>query len=252
MKLMPILLINVVTVGAGIALYDHFKGEPEPAVETAMGGLDTVDLAALEDRIMERVNAGQPGLKVAGTNPSVLARLDALESRASGAPAPVATESAPGETGSAPAGTFAAPDLAGGTGEPTEDEVRRFRKIMERAEEMRRDERDLQRLDGMLTRLEITLDLDQKKKLLTAQRDFRRKVSETWRNAMRDGGGRDAARAAMDGLREEFTTEITKFMSIGDAQKISEQGAGMMRAFGGDIGMGGARRRGDNGAPRGR
>lgn len=248
MKMLPFLLMNLVVVGGGIAAYDHLRAD-DPATMTDVAAIDPVDLAAMEDRIVERLNsADQPVLRASGVDPRLTARIEALEKHM-GARAPVDAGSASpsSSVSEKPAEGFAMPALSeGGEVEPSEDEVKRFRKIMEAAERQRRDEREAERLQQMLARLEIDLNPEQQKQLLEAQRGFRRKMGETMRTAFQGGGGREAAREAMEGLREEYTTTLTKFLSVGDAQKIVENGG--MRGFGGfrgrDGGAGAAGRRG--------
>lgn len=247
MKLMPYFLVSVLTAGVAVAAYDQLKADGPAGTTIEAGGLDSTDLAVLESRLMDRLGQGQPGLAVASPDARILRRLEALEARQGARPVPEPEPDAPASEGDQDPEPFMRPEVAGDDVEPTDDEVRRFRKYMERAEQMRRDERELQRNDELLARLEINLDAGQKKKLFAAQRTYRRKIGEAWRTAMRenggrDGGGREAARGAMDVLREEFTTELTKFMSIGDAQKISENGAGM-RGFNAFRGRDGGGRR---------
>lgn len=236
MKILPLLLVNLAMVGGGIAAYDHWQGEDSTSSQIGVPAVDSVDLAALEARLVARFGAGQAGLSASGIDPRVLGRLEALEGRIASAPPPGSSnrpEPAAGTEGPAPDDGLASPEGTQDTGpEPSETEVRRFRRLMERAEQLRRDEREMERVDQMLTRLEINLSPAQKQKYMDAQRAMREKVGETWRQAMQGGGGREAAQAAMQGLRDEFTTELTKFMSIGDAQRITEEGASMMRGFG--------------------
>ncbi len=245
MKMLPYLLINLVMVGGGIAAYDHLKADDaSPHADT--GGMDEIDLQQVEDRIVDRLNSGnQPMLRASGTDPKLVARIAALEKQLGSASVVESAGDAGGSTTTASNGEgLAMPSLSEGSDvEPSDDEVKRFRKIMERAEQQRREEREAERMDQMLARLEINLDAGQKKKLMGAQRDYRRKVGETMREAFRGGGGREAAREAMDGLREEYQTVLVEFMSVGDAQKIVEAGGGMRGMMRGRDG-GGAGRRG--------
>ncbi len=120
-----------------------------------------------------------------------------------------------------------------------DEELARFRRLMKRAEDARRQEREERRITDMLERLEIKLTPAQKTKLMASMQSFRTKMGETMRKAFQGGGGREAAREAMDGLRQEFTVELQEYMSVGDVQKITDNSSGLLRGFGG---FGGGRR----------
>ncbi len=249
MKLLPLLLINASLVAGGIVIYDQVRSDG-PSTTYHEGGVDAVAMAELTDRIAA-LEGGSPTLKASGTNPQILARLEALEK--SGAVSVATNESASdtvadgGTAGSGtPGGGMALPDIEEGEA-PSADDVRRFRKLQEASDQLRRDERDRERLLATLKELEITLDPKQTNKFISAQRDYRGKIGEMWRKAFSGGRAqgadreamRETARAGMETLREDFSVTINKFIPSADAQKIIEN----MNRFGGRGGdMGGMRR----------
>lgn len=246
MKFLPYLLVNVVLVAGGIVVYDQLRDHAPAPVYGDAGGLSAQDLARLDARYLDK-GGNEPGLRATGVDERLLARIAALEAKV-GAALPEGPAAADPEAGpSAPVRPLASPDPAVPVAEPTDAEVARFRRLMERAEEARREERERERLAGFLERLEVNLNADQQEKLLATTRTYRRKWGETMRtvfSTVRERGGdregaRDAARQAMDGLRQEFTVEIQEYLSVGDAQKITENINQLVR--GGFMGRGGPR-----------
>lgn len=242
MKLLPILLMNVVLVTGGIVIYDQIRSDaPETTYVTNDKGPDLLPPGP---------EAGRPGdppplLRAQGVDPRLLARLEALEKRLNVEPAGPADTPTEGET-EAPGG-MAAPELPIDEEKPSEDSVRRFKRMMEAAQQMQRDERERERLQRTLERLELNLSEEQTDKLFSATREYRRKIGDVWRTAFRGNQGgdreqmREAARQGMETVREEFAVTINKFLPTGDAQKIVENAGQLgMRGFGGD--MGGGRR----------
>ena len=234
MKLLPILLLNVVTVAGGLAVYDQMRSDGPAATEEALSA-DFVTQDELS-RALKRVGQSAPMLSATGGESRLAERVAELESRLSAPPAPVRAAPAASEDDAPPvAGGMASPVIAGD--EPTAEEVARMRKVMAKAEAQRRAEREIERLDRTLERLEITLNPSQKTKVIAAQAGYRSKIGNVWRSAFAGGGTReesmDTARKAMEGLRQELTTELTEFMPSGDAQKLSEGMGGMGGGFGG-------------------
>jgi hypothetical protein len=228
MKLLPILLMNVALVGGGIVIYDQMR-EDAPATTYAAGGIDHVDVAGLSERIAA-LEGRAPGLRATGIDAGLLARLETLESKLA-VRAPADSGGDVDDTPSAPGtdGDMAMPKLDDGV-EPSTDEVRRFRKMMEAAEQLRRDERERDRLLAQLKELEVTLNPKQTDQLISATRDYRSKIGDVWRKSFsgaRDAGAdreamREQARQGMETLKEEFAVTINKFIPAGDAQKIVE------------------------------
>lgn len=241
MKLLPILLMNVALVGGGIFVYDQMR-EEGPATTYESSGADHVEIAGLADRVAA-LEGRTPGLRATGVDAGILARIEALESKSAVRAPDAASSGSAGETPST-AGTdggMAMPTLDDGV-EPTADEVQRFRKMMEAAERMRREERERDRLLAQLKELEISLNPKQTEQLMSATRDYRSKIGDVWRKsfsgAREPGADREAmreqARQGMETLKEEFAVTINKFIPSGDAQKIVENIARVGgRGFGG-------------------
>jgi len=247
MKLMPILLMNVALIAGGIVVYDHLRGEgPATTYEAGGGGMDSVTVANLTDRI-RALEDRTPGLRATGIDPNLLARLERLESKLSIPSPAAASDEAAVEDSAASGGTeggLALPDVAEGE-QPSSEDVKRFRRMLDAAEEQRRDERERERLLAQLKEMDVTLNAQQTEKLVDATRTYRGKIGEVWRNAFQGARGQDAdrdaaretARQGMEALREEFAVTINKFLPSGDAQKIVENLARIGgRGFGGMVG----------------
>ena len=229
MKIMPVLLMNLALVVGGIVIYDQLRAEA-PSTTYEAGGIDSVTVANMTDRI-RALEDRSPGLKATGLDPNLLARLERLEAKLAiplpAAPRGEAAGEEPGATTTE--GGFALPDLAEGE-KPADADVQRFRRMMDAAEELRREERERERLLAQLKDLDITLNPQQTEKLVEATRAYREKIGEVWRNAFQtpraqEGdreAAREAARVGMETLREEFAVTINKFLPSGDAQKIVE------------------------------
>jgi len=250
MKLLPIVLINAVLVAGGIVIYDQVRGDGPATTYATDGGGDDVQIAQITERVAA-LEGRAPTLRATGSDPRILARLEALETRAA-VRAPSGGTSTPDADGAAPAeDALALPDVPEGE-QPANEDVRRFRRLMEAAEQQRRDERDRERLLAVLKDLDITLNAEQTNKLVAAQRDYRSKVGDVWRKAfsgIREAGAdregmREAARQGMEGLRDQFGVTINKFVPSADAQKIIENMNRIGgRSFGGGAMMSGRRRR---------
>ena len=67
MKLLPMLLLNLATVGVALVIYDQVR--TEPARTSVVAGIAGADNAALAERL-SRIEAAQtPQLQASGTNP---------------------------------------------------------------------------------------------------------------------------------------------------------------------------------------
>lgn len=243
MKLLPILLLNVVTVGAGLVIYDQVRqDETAPVFE---------DVVATDESILARLDAlergrsdGAPMLQAKGEDPRVLARLDELERRL-GSEKPVAMEETASEDAPSGERLAGAPEMSDEG--PSEEEVRRFRKLNEAARQMEREEREMRRIDEVLANLEIDLSDKQKTQLGTAYREFQSKRGEMFRKAFatareNNEDMREVMGKVRDDVNQEFASVITNFIPADDAQKISESlntRGGMSRR----MGMGGGRGR---------
>ena len=226
MKILPILLINLVVTGGALVIYDQMQSEGGSATYD-MSGADAVEIADLETRLARLENSGgQPALAGAADE-GLLRRVEALEARQAGGSS---ASRASGDAGSAdaPARADGGPITSfSEDGDISDDDVNRFRKLMDAANEQRRLEREQEQLANLLERLEISMDDKQQEQYLGARRERQRKMGEMFRNLRR---GPDVDREQMmeqiNGARtkinEEFAVTINKFLPSGDAAKLVE------------------------------
>jgi len=248
MKMLPLLLINVALVGGGLVIYDQLRSDA-PSATYHTGGVDPVQVSDLESRIARlEQSSGAPMLRTGGTE-ALVQRLESLEQRLARVPPPPRPDGPPAADDPRP--PLERPEMAA-TGDPaaqpSEDELRWFRRMREADEQARREERERQQLATMLSSLEINLDEQQMDKLVVAQRKMRDQMGDIWRNVRR---GPDVDREQvrqemtqkMDSIREEFSVTINKFIPAADAAKIVETTTRTGRGFVG--GPGGATMRGN-------
>jgi len=227
MKILPILLINLAVTGGALVIYDQMQGEAGSATYD-MAGADSVAMADVETRLARlEKNTAAPALAGAG-NEGILRRLEALE----GSRADSGTR--PSESGMAsadgPAGSNAGPITTfSDDGDVSDGEVRRFRKLMDAANEQRRLEREREQLASLLERLEIEMDDKQQEQFLTARRARQEKMGQMFRdlrNNREPGGDREQFMTKINEgrakLNEEFAVQINKFLPSGDAAKLVE------------------------------
>lgn len=262
MKLLPILLVNVATVGAGIAIYDQVvrPAAPGAAQEVLVGTHGATDvlsarLDALEQRGPSLSATPRPGL-----DRQQVLELLRTELARGGSPAP-----APSSGGTAdpevipglPEGLTLddlPEDLAGAYADPN---ITQFRAMYEKVQAMERAEREAERereqtarMNQRLDELQIGLTSDQKGEVLAAakaMRDERRDLFAKMRSGEVD---REAMRAAMEKQRNDLVTAIERVVpNSDDAQKVAAiVGGGRGMAFGaaddgGGFSAGGARPR---------
>ncbi len=245
MKILPILLINLVVTGGALVIYDQMQGD-KPGGTYDMGA-DGVDLSDIEARIasIEARGDNAPGLATAGGE-AILRRLEALEagngsSTADGSEGGMRTADAPAGSGAPSSGSYTAAE-----GDVSEEEINRFRKVMDAANEQRRLEREREQLANLLERLEISMDDKQQEKYLAARRDRQTKMRDVFRNLRRgEGVDREQMMEQINEGRakvnEEFAVVINKFLPSGDAAKLVEhegnnRWGGMTRRMGSDGG----------------
>lgn len=228
MKLLPILLLNVVVAGAAVVIYDQVsKDAPAPTYES----VDVTDaglLARVEALESARSDAA-PMLQSAGADPRVMARLDELERRFGGA-AP-AVDNQPTVADENVDGGMAAPATSTDGADPSQDEVKRYRKLQQLARQQEREEREMARIEQTLKELEIDLSDKQKEQLGTTYRSFQERRTEMFRSAMtkaremRDSGGTadwgEVMRETREAVNQEFVSKISSFIPSDDAVKIS-------------------------------
>lgn len=253
MKLLPILIVNLVTVGAGIFVYDQMR-EPDSGDVTynesttqyveergtsgpSLSGatVSQADFHALEAQVaslteaLARRHAARAGSSEGGTDGAAAASIDL---------SPV--EGADPETGEG--GTF---------DEKTLKTLQAYMaEIRDREQERRRREGVERRLD----RLGLDLSKEQTDGIVDASLAYQSKRRETFRNTPRgdvsteEGRARwaEEVRKATDTLKENFSTTVYSLVPAAEAEKVVEA-----------LSNGGARRRGmglggDRGGRRGR
>jgi hypothetical protein len=257
MKLLPILLLNVVTVGGALVVYDQMRTDPATPSEYGVLTSDTSELEARVASLERRRSDNAPVLQSDGIDDRILDRLDDLERMVSARPVAVreASESAGGERAPSMSGEPGADPLAatnGGEG-PTEEAIARYRALEKAARDQERQERERKRIDEALTKLDIRLTDTQKDKLTTAYTAYQERRGEVFRSAMtkareaRDAGSDanwgEVMAEARNLVQQEFTTEISSFIPADEAQKISES----LNTRGNQRGVGMAGRRGGGG-----
>lgn len=233
MKMLPILLVNLVVTGGALVIYDQVRSDPATATY-GVGGAEAADpvrLADVETRLGRLENgAGQPALATGGDE-NLARRLDSLERALAGggspggrpSPGPIAVEGAE-RPPLAAAGDGGGYEQDGG---PSSDEVRRFRALMDAANEQRRTEQEREQLAQVLTRLEITMDEKQTAQYLDARRARQEATGELFRG-MRRGPDVDREQVMEQinqgraKISEEFAINISKFLLPGDAAKLVE------------------------------
>lgn len=248
MKLLPILLLNVLTVAGGVVIYDQLRSD-EPAGGYAALSLEESALetrvAALERDVARARGDSAPMLQSEGVDSRLAARIDDLERRLAAAPPPPAdAPPSPRATGEEHGGgNMSLPTYLEGE-EPTQDEVSAYRKLQAAARHQDRLERELKRVDQTLKELDISLGDDDKKKLASAYLEFQERRSTLFRSAMskaretREAGGEanwsEVMAEARTTVQQEFSTKISSFVPAADALKISESlnARGRARGFG--------------------
>ena len=230
MKILPILLINLVVTGGALVIYDQMQDEGPQTTYEMGGGLDPVTLTDIETRLdrLER-DEGQPML-ASDMGDSLRRRVEALERRAGGSAAvrPAGDEGSEGPSDApSTASTGPGPIFSEESG-ITEDDVTRFRQLMDAANEQRRLEREREQVTNMLARLDITMDEKQKDQYIAVRRDRQRKIMEVLRNRPRGPEvDHEQVRADIEAksavIRDEFSTALHKFLPSSDAAKLVEE-----------------------------
>lgn len=227
MKILPMLLINLVCVGGGLVIYDQMRGD-DSQTTYAESGVDPVEFADLQSAVAN-MKAGdhEPALRSSGDE-NLLRRLEAIEKRfGASAGGTTAAPSAEGGSDNAAPNASGSPITVVGEDGPNAEEVRRFRKLMDAANEQRRMEREREQLATLLERLEITMDDKQTDQYLTARRARQESMRKVFTGLQRgEGVDREAMMEQINAGRakvnEEFAVVINKFLPSGDAAKLVE------------------------------
>ena len=229
MKLIPILLINLLSVGAGIFVYDQVRED------------DAGDVHYTEHTTTIADSGDAPAPMLSGSSASA-ARVDALEKELASLREAFARRHGR-EAGNAVASTdgdLTAPidlkpvegaDPETGEGgiydEKTLDTLKSYMEEIRRQDRQERAERGVMR---QLERLDIDLTEAQQKAVVDATLTMQRKRGEMFRNVPRGDmsteEGRQKFREEMqkagDVLREEYSTTVYSLVPAAEAEKIVE------------------------------
>lgn len=238
-----VILISVLTVSAGLLVYDSVREEPLPRVEAPE--VYTPILDGDEDRDFEP----EPYLEGYGLDALAL-RVDKLERENRALKEALTAAGAKvGDDGTISPGSISA---GSGFEMPVVDEgvdadavafdeqfLRSFRTALERVESDRREERVVSGLNRQLDRLGVQIDESQRDSVIQSTVDFREKTRSLWRDLPRgsDDDSRERRRAEFEKLHDAYSTTIYSLVPTAEAEKIVD---GMGRGIGFS-----ARRRGD-------
>lgn len=225
MRVLPLLLMNAAVVGLALLAYDQLRDQA-PA-----GGANLDDasaLSALEERVVALERSKPVELRTDGGMSSLRQRIEALEAGLATARAAAAVPSSEtvGRPGVAPSSeTVARP----GSAEPTDDELRRFRRMRDAARAKERGDKERKRLDLALAKAGIPLAPKQREQVLATQKQFAARRTELWGEAKRRGAEEGAnadwptiIRETNGLVRREFSTQIAEFLPQADADAVAE------------------------------
>jgi hypothetical protein len=228
-NLAPVLL-SAATTAVGIFAYDTLRKAPEPAPSTSLPAADSIsrdsgrDAARLEE-LERRMATPLQG----AANEDALVRIAALERQvralAAGGAAPATDGAPPARTAlPLPAETTSGTDGAS----YDEQELARFRSVLDEVERRRRRESLVLGIRNQLGMQELKLTQDQEDLVVRETTKLRERVSEIWRNGARDERSRAENMSAMQKVREDWTKAIQEGLPAADAEKvISTMGRGM-------------------------
>jgi hypothetical protein len=223
MKLLPRLALNVVVVALALVAYDQLRSDAAP--ETQVNAIDTTD-DGLERRIDALETERRRPRRSAETDPSVLARLDALEERSAPAVDRQTAGDTPAETSAAEGGP-PKPSLA----EPTKAETKRFRQLRDAVRREDAVKKNARRIDAILGNLQVSLTDAQRTKVHNAYAAFQSRVGEIWgevkaraQETTANGGDVDRATIVADTtavIQEEFAESLGTIVPPADAELIA-------------------------------
>jgi len=233
MKLVPALLLNVVTVVLAVLIYDQVRGETPGSSDTrALRPADrAADSAEFERRLAALEAVRRESLRAVGTDAGIFERLAALEE--------AARRDGSGGLAAEQASDERIPEKEGAAtpmrkrNEPSESEVLRFRQVREA---VRRDDsvkKNQKRVDGALDKLSIRLTKRQRKRVHAALAAFEPRVGEIWTEVKTQARATIAAGGEVDRgeivtstqalIQKEFAATLTDVVSHeADAAAIAE------------------------------
>ena len=235
MKLLPLVLINLATVGGALVVYDCVRGDPERTDLTIEDvGIDT---SSLEERIGSLEAERRPSLDAAQTDPRILERLGALE-RTLGALASAPASDVPPPSGDVPGLLDRRPiekdgsTPVGSLAEPTPDDIRRFRQLQKAVRREEQIEKNRARINGALDKLALSLTTDQREAVHAAHAAFQHRVTEIWTEAKAQarelivrGGNVDREQVVSETtalIQQEFATTLTDIVPQVEADAIAQ------------------------------
>lgn len=266
MKILPVLLVNLATVGAGIAVYDQVVRPGAPVADTAgpLGGSSTTSTKGLEDRLaaLEQRGPSLTGTPRPGLDRAAVLELLRAELAGTAAPAPGATATT---TVAVPAGLpegLTLDDVPAELADAYDDpNLAHFRTMYEKVQQMERAEREAQRekeqeqrINVRLDELQLGLTDNQKSEILAAHRKMRESRGDLWRQMRTGDLDREALRTTMEAQRAELVATVERIVpNTEDAQRVAQiVGAGTGQvAFGVDGAVMPGRRGGRGGGGRG-
>ena len=218
MKLLPALLLNLVVAGGAVLVYDQVRSPDAP---TASGLEDGAETSDLEARLAALESSKPVALRTDGASESMLRRIEALESRLA--------ELGRAPTSSEPAADNEAPERRQpvASGDPSEDELERFRRLQKAARQQDRRDKQVQRIDNLLAKAGVRLSAKQRDRVIAAQEAFSPRFSAIWTEAKSNAGdGRDVdwttlIRETNQTIQREFSTQLGAFLPQADADAVS-------------------------------
>lgn len=226
MKVLPLLLLNLATVGVGILVYDHLRDD---SVEPGAGVSEVrSESASLEPRVEALEAERRPMMGGGAMDPRVVKRLDALEEMLREQEKSAASTTLPADGEESPADAEAKradPDQL------SEAEVKRWRKVRDAARRLDTLEKNRKRFDLALDKLSIPLTPRQRDKIHAAYAAFEPRVSEIWREiktqaqeTVAAGGTADRKTLVQQGMaqiEQEFAGTLTGIVHAADAEAVA-------------------------------
>lgn len=222
MKLLPIVLLNVITAAVAVIVYDQVRDDDGPA--HIAGPAQTVDLSDVERRLAQLEGAQRPALRAEGKGAIDPSQIEAIERRVD-----LLENHAKAELTAAPADTPSGdvPVAEAGT-TPSEDEVSRFRKVAAKAKALDRVKKVRGFLKKALGKIGVDLTDDQQTKLAAVMADFRERRDEIWSEVKQEvatsGVDPDWPRVIEDTnarIQREFTERVSEALPNADAETIA-------------------------------
>ncbi len=226
MKILPILLLNVLTAVVAIVVYDQLRDDSAPQ-DTVIEG--SVDNSAFERRL-DKLEARRPQLETKGVDASIFDRLDALESVAR-VPAPSVDPDAQPILEGRPSMKRDEPFSSGADWEPTAEDVERYRRLRKAVERDDRIKKNAARVERALKKLALNFNDEQRSAISAAFTDFQPRVRQIWTDVKTEAQATIAAGGTVDRgeivtsttalIQQEFAGTLTDIVSHADAEAVA-------------------------------